>query len=928
VISRFVDRLIRMRMLVVTGLALSIVLSASGLVAQAAPGPAVTGTQLPFSDASLAVDPVGQHVFAAGGPGNSSIVVLDFNGNVVTTITGEQGASGMALDPANHTLYVALADANAISEIDTTTLTETARFSTGAFTTPYKPVIAGGKLWIATEGGLATANLDGTGLTSAGLPAAVGLPDFSKSVPAASSDGNLLAVVAPFQSLTEVGVFDVSMKAPNLVSFAWDPNTGANAADLAFDASGQNVLMAAAAPYYVQPLDTRTLQSTGTYQTGPYPDAVAASPGGKYVAGAIWNPYSPNFYLHRSDDPTPIQSWTLPNYRPNPYGLPSSRVFSPLAFSPDGAELFAVAGGQFYVLPTLDGPDTTVSLTSAPNDETFATAASFDFSSPDNSVSFECSLDNAPAQPCTSPASYSGLAAGLHTFQVQAVDANGVEGSTGQTWMVEALDTTVFGGPQTKYSTTASFSFSSHDDNATFECNLDSSGWTPCTSPAAYSQLAFGAHSFDVRAVDGGLVDQTGAGQTWTVKPPDTMLNGEPPPSTYTTNAAFSFWSHAWYATFECSLDGSDWAACTAPVSYTGLPLGTHVFKVRAVNDAGAADPVGVTYTWTINPPDTFLSSTPADPSYSTSAAFSFLSHAPNATFQCSLDGASWAACTSPTSYQGLALGTHTFDVRAVDALAVDPFGSSYTWTIASGHPLNVTTTGVAGMVTSSPTGINCGSSCSAWYAAGTKVTLTATPSAGAAFNGWSGACSGVGACVVTMSQAQAVTANFVLPGSPMLTVTRVGPGTVSSNPSGINCGSKCSQTYKRGTAVTLTAKAAAGSVFTGWSGACTGTSSKCHLSMTAARATTATFVAVKPLTVTVAGSGRGRVKSSPAGISCSSGKCVHPFPAATVVTLTATAKSGSTFTGWAGACTGAGNCIVTMSAAKKVKATFAAARH
>jgi hypothetical protein len=682
VISRFVNRLTRMRLFVVTGLALSVLLSATSLVAAAAPRPALTGTQLPFSDASLAVDPVGQHVFAAGGPGNSSIVVLDFNGNVVTTITGEQGASGMALDPASHTLYVALADANAISEIDTTTLTETARFSTGTFTSPYRPVIAGGKLWIASDGGLATANLDGTGLASAPLPAGVGLPDFSKSVPAASADGNLLAVVAPFQSLTEVGVFDVAMKAPNLVSFAWDPNTGANASDLAFGPSGENVLMAAAAPYYVQPLDTRTLQSTGTYQTGPYPDAVAASPGGKYVAGAVWNPYSPNFYLYRSGDPTPIQSWTLPNYRPNPYGLPSSRVFSPLAFSPDGTELFAVAGGEFYVLPTPDGADTTVSLTSAPSDETFATAASFDFSSPDNSVTFECSLDGAPAQPCTSPASYTALAAGLHTFEVQAVDANGVEGSTGQTWMVEALDTAVFGGPQTKYSTTASFSFSSHDDNATFECNLDSSGWTPCTSPATYTQLGFGAHSFDVHAVDGNLVDQTGAGQTWTIKPPDTMLNGEPPPSTYTTNAAFSFWSHAPSATFQCSLDGSDWATCTAPASYTGLALGTHIFEARAVNDAGAADPVGVTYTWTINPPDTFLSSTPADPSYSTAAAFSFLSHAPNATFQCSLDGASWTACASPTSYQGLALGTHTFDVRAVDALATDPFGSSYTWTI------------------------------------------------------------------------------------------------------------------------------------------------------------------------------------------------------------------------------------------------------
>src|SRR4051812_40349070 len=87
----------------------------------------LTGTSLGFNG-SLAVDPVGHHVFATGHSGTTSIVVLDFSGNIVKTITGEQGASGMALDTATHTLYVALADVGAISEIDTTTLTEKARF--------------------------------------------------------------------------------------------------------------------------------------------------------------------------------------------------------------------------------------------------------------------------------------------------------------------------------------------------------------------------------------------------------------------------------------------------------------------------------------------------------------------------------------------------------------------------------------------------------------------------------------------------------------------------------------------------------------------------------------------------------------------------------------------------------------------------------
>jgi endoglucanase len=75
------------------------------------------------------------------------------------------------------------------------------------------------------------------------------------------------------------------------------------------------------------------------------------------------------------------------------------------------------------------------------------------------------------------------------------------------------------------------------------------------------------------------------------------------------------------------------------------------------------------------------------------------------------------------------------------------------------------------------------------------------------------------------------------------LTVARAGTGsgTITSSPSGINCGSTCSASYASGTSVTVTAAAASGSTFAGWSGACTGTGT-CTVSMTAARSVTATF--------------------------------------------------------------------------------------
>jgi hypothetical protein len=78
-----------------------------------------------------------------------------------------------------------------------------------------------------------------------------------------------------------------------------------------------------------------------------------------------------------------------------------------------------------------------------------------------------------------------------------------------------------------------------------------------------------------------------------------------------------------------------------------------------------------------------------------------------------------------------------------------------------------------------------------------------------------------------------------------------------------------------------------------------------------------------RTLDVQKAGAGSGTVSSSPAGISCG-GTCSTLLAYGTVVTLTATAESGSTFSGWDGACAGAeSTCQVTMSQARAVTATF-----
>jgi hypothetical protein len=175
-------------------------------------------------------------------------------------------------------------------------------------------------------------------------------------------------------------------------------------------------------------------------------------------------------------------------------------------------------------------------------------------------------------------------------------------------------------------------------------------------------------------------------------------------------------------------------------------------------------------------------------------------------------------------------------------------------------------------------------------------------------------------------SAVHSVHVTFDVVGPHTLAVARAGTGTgtVSSTPAGISCGATCSHAFADGTVVSLTPAPATGSVFAGWSGACSGTGA-CSVTMTQDAAVTATFTLVShTLTVARSGSGSGSVLSSPAGISCGT-TCAASFAYGSTVTLTASPGPGSTFTGWSGACSGTGTCTVTVLSDTSVGAGFAA---
>ncbi len=353
--------------------------------------------------------------------------------------------------------------------------------------------------------------------------------------------------------------------------------------------------------------------------------------------------------------------------------------------------------------------------------------------------------------------------------------------------------------------------------------------------------------------------------------------------ATANAGSSFSGWSGA------CSGSG----ACQVTMSQAQNVIATFALNAPTAPSnlqATAISQTRIDLTWTDN---------------SNNEANFTLERAASSTFTTIQQTFTIAANTQSFSDTTLTAGTtYFYRVRANNAASSSSNSNTANATTAQQQfLLSVSKAGTgSGTITSNPIGINCGAVCSANYVSGTQVTLTANSSAGSTFAGWSGACTGTGSCSVTMSQAQSVTATFTLnPVNFTLAVSKVGTGsgTVTSNVSGINCGATCSATYVSGTNVLLTATPTAGSTFTGWLGACSGTGT-CTVSMTANRSVTANFTLTQPqqfnLAVSKIGSGTGTVTSTPPGITCGSA-CSANYTSGTQVILNATPSSSSQLT-------------------------------
>ncbi|MCE9579426.1 MAG: hypothetical protein K8W52_40260 [Deltaproteobacteria bacterium] len=323
-------------------------------------------------------------------------------------------------------------------------------------------------------------------------------------------------------------------------------------------------------------------------------------------------------------------------------------------------------------------PDTTI-LGGPPSPST-VTSATFTFSSSRAGSTFQCRLDAGVWTACSSPRAYTALASGSHTFRVRACTTSCDASPATRTWTIDVTPpsvTIISGPPPVTNLASATFAFTA-SEAATFQCQLDGGLWSGCTSPTTYTGLAGISHTFAVRGCDAAGNCGT-ASRTWavdTTPPVVTIYSGPTNPSS-SPSASFLF-TVSEPASVQCQLDGGAYVACSSPYAIGSLADGTHAFSVRACDAVGNCGTAS--YGWSIDTsPLTFtLLTAPPERSTEHTASFTFVASKP-ASFQCSLDGGSYAACSSPWTFP-VADGQHWAYILACDGTGCTAPPPNTTW--------------------------------------------------------------------------------------------------------------------------------------------------------------------------------------------------------------------------------------------------------
>jgi sugar lactone lactonase YvrE len=333
-------------------------------------GPAFAGTPdgypLPISGiGGMVVDGSHQRIFIAD-PRDNKVVAVGYDGTVVGTVSNLANVNGLALSTDESTLYAAAAGADAIAAINVDSVTETARYSTGADTEPMYLAVAEGKVWFGygPDGGHgALGSLDpAVGQSSVVLGQDTGW----YNAPMLAADSDRLALADPYTTSGEVKILNVAGDSPTTVA-SKDTGTGI-AEDVTFSPDGSRLLIVSHGTA-VNSWTTSDLSASTSYDMGVgQANAVAVAPDGRLAAGTTNLDDNPRVHVFRPGSTTPVRQIRLAETSPSTGGE-DDVADRGLAWEPNGTRLFAISSAYFetYRLvvltdPTMSEPNLTVSV--------------------------------------------------------------------------------------------------------------------------------------------------------------------------------------------------------------------------------------------------------------------------------------------------------------------------------------------------------------------------------------------------------------------------------------------------------------------------------------------------------------------------------------------------------------------------------------
>ncbi|MGW0660022.1 hypothetical protein [Streptodolium elevatio] len=299
----------------------------------------------------VVVDPAHKKVYYSSGASANQVVSIGFDGRGKKVLDNQFGAAGLVLSADGKTLYSALAAGDAISAIDTETLTERARYALTPHSCPTHLARTGSDVWFGYgcdawtgEIGRLDTSVEPAVPTYAHQAPEPGVPEkdqrrFERApLLAEGGDGAAVRVVAGQPHISPVNVRVYRIDGGKLVEEGRQDRGGSNLTDLTVGADGALFYTAAGSQDHVSAYRAdKDMGSAGAWRTGQSPNSVAASPDGSWLAAGVRTagPDGASVYVHAPDA----------SRDPRTYRLPTGQrlVDRGLAWSEDGKVLAIVA---------------------------------------------------------------------------------------------------------------------------------------------------------------------------------------------------------------------------------------------------------------------------------------------------------------------------------------------------------------------------------------------------------------------------------------------------------------------------------------------------------------------------------------------------------------------------------------------------------